>query len=363
VFNSIGKRALSLIPAVCLLLWGALPVWAHDPGLSAAEVRIGAAQIVVHLSISRSDVESVLSLDLNNDGRLSDSDIAAATPLLEEFARNMFELEITDQRVAAVSAEARLDQADTLDFKITFERGAGSRIRIRSTGIKSLARGHREYLSVVDERGNKLGEKMLDGASSEFELVINPGLSAQADSILPFLTLGIEHILTGFDHLVFLLGLLLAGAGFRDVARIVTSFTAAHSITLALSTFDIVRLPSSAIELLIAVSIVYVGLENVLRRDLKWRWLVTFGFGLIHGFGFASALRELGIGSGAGVALRLVSFNAGVEIGQLAITIVVLPTISKFRNRPVFTARFVPVFSILISIAGGLWLVERMLGG
>jgi hydrogenase/urease accessory protein HupE len=362
VFNSIGRRTLNVVPAVCLLLLGALPVSAHNPGLSAAEVRIGGAQILVHLSISRSDVESVLPLDLDRDGRLTESDIAAATPRLEEFARHIFELEITDQRVAPVSAEVRLDQTDAFDFKIIFERGAGSRIRIRSAAIKSLARGHREYLSVVDERGNKLGEKMLDVESPEFELVFDRRLTTHADSVLPFLALGIEHILTGYDHLVFLLGLLLAGAGFRDVVKIITSFTAAHSITLALSTFDLVRWPSAVVEPLIAVSIIYVGLENVLRRELKGRWLLTFGFGLIHGFGFASALRELGVGSGAGAALPLVSFNAGVEIGQLVIAIVVLPTISKFRKRPVFTTCFVPACSILVSIAGGVWLVERMLG-
>src|SRR6185295_17497952 len=128
----------------------------------------------------------------------------------------------------------------------------------------------------------------------------------QRGSYGAFVLLGIEHILTGYDHLIFLLGLLLAGASFKNVAKIITSFTVAHSITLALSTFDLVRIPSAVVEPLIAVSIVYVGLENIFRRDLKWRWLLTLGFGLVHGFGFASALRSLGIGSGTGAAMPLV---------------------------------------------------------
>jgi hydrogenase/urease accessory protein HupE len=260
-----------------------------------------------------------------------------------------------------MSVGVRLEQAGALAFQIAFDRGEGSRIRIRSTAIRSFARGHREYLSVVGERGNKLGEKMLDTATAELDLVLDTGSAAQEGSLLQFLVLGIEHILTGYDHLVFLVGLLLAGAGLRDAVKIITSFTAAHSITLALSTFNLVRIPPAVVEPLIAASIIYVGLENILRRDLAGRWLLTFGFGLIHGVGFASALRELGIGSGAAAALPLVSFNAGVEMGQLAIAIVVLPMIWKFRKRPLFVMRLVPACSILISIAGGFWLVERLL--
>jgi HupE / UreJ protein len=108
--------------------------------------------------------------------------------------------------------------------------------------------------------------------------------------------------------------------------RIVTSFTLAHSLTLALATMELVRLPSVWVESLIALSIVYVGVENILRRDPTRRWLLTFGFGLVHGFGFASVLQDLGIGAGGGpAAIPLLSFNLGVEAGQLAIVALVLP--------------------------------------
>jgi hydrogenase/urease accessory protein HupE len=361
VFNSIAKDMRRIILVVCLLLCGSLTAWAHDPGLSAAEVRIGGAQVVVHLSIARSDVEHVLTLDIDNDGQLTWDERAAARQRLEIFARDGVEIWSADHRVAPTTVEVRLEEAGSIDFQITFDREAGSQIKFRSAAIKSFARGHRQYVSVVDERGNKLGEKMLDASVDEFELNINMP-SASANSIPEFIGLGVEHILTGYDHLVFLLGLLLAGAGFKDVAKIITSFTAAHSFTLALSTFDLVHVPPGVVEPLIAVSIIYVGLENIFRRDLKRRWLLTFGFGLIHGFGFASALRDLGIGSGAQAALPLVSFNLGVESGQLVIAVVVLPLIWKLRKRPVFMTRFASVCSILISVAGGFWLVERMLG-
>ena len=359
--NFIGKNLRRIVFVVCLLFCQSSISWAHDPGLSAAEVRVSGAQIAVHLSIARSDIERVLALDADNDGQLTRDELAVASQRLEGFARSGFEIWFADRSVAPSVVEISLKETATIDFQISFDRDAEPHIRIKSSAIKSLARGHRQYVSVVDERGNKLGEKMLDAAVDEFQLDINIPLSP-ANSILQFVGLGVEHILTGYDHLVFLLGLLLAGAGFKDVAKIITSFTAAHSLTLALSTFDVVRVPPGVVEPLIAVSIVYVGLENIYRRDLKWRWLLTFGFGLVHGFGFASVLRDMGIGSGADGAAALVSFNLGVELGQIAIAVVVQPLIWKFRKRPVFVRSFAPGCSLLISIAGGFWLVERMLG-
>lgn len=347
---------------ICLLLWTSRTAWAHDPGLSAAEVRIGGATILVHLSIARSDLESVLAVDVDHDGRLSDSELAAMRQQLEAFARDAIEIRFADRRAPATTVVLRADQTGAIDFQISFVREPGSELRIRAAAIKSFARGHREYVSVFDERGTKLGEKVLDAANDELEVSTNPLSVNQATSFVAFVGLGIDHILTGYDHLIFLLGLLLAGASFKDVAKIITSFTAAHSITLALSTFDFVRIPPGVVEPMIAVSIVYVGLENIFRRDLKWRWLLTFGFGLVHGFGFASALRDIGIGSGASAAIPLVSFNLGVEMGQIGVAAIALPVIWKLRTHPVFAARYAPACSILISIAGGFWLIERMLG-
>ena len=362
VINLIRGSRGSFVFVICLFLCAGRTAWAHDPGLSAAEVRIGGDSVSVHLSIASSDLEKLLAVDLDQDGRFSKDELDSSRSKLEGFARDALEIWFSDHRAPTTTVDFRLDQTTAIDFQITHVREEGSALRIRSTAITSFARGHREYVSVFDERGTKLGEKILDAANPEFELSTNPLSLNPACSFVAFVRLGIEHILTGYDHLIFLLGLLLAGASFRNVAKIITSFTVAHSITLALSTFDLVRIPHGVVEPLIAVSIVYVGLENIFRRDLKWRWLLTFGFGLVHGFGFASALRELGIGSGTGATMPLVSFNLGVEMGQMAIAAIVLPFIWKFRERPVFVTRFAPVFSILISIAGACWLIERTLG-
>jgi hypothetical protein len=104
-----------------------------------------------------------------------------------------------------------------------------------------------------------------------------------------------------------------------------------------------------------------VGVENIVRENPKGRWLLTFAFGLIHGFGFATVLRELGVGaSGSGIAVPLLSFNLGVELGQIAIAAIVLPIIWKLRSRPVFVGRWVPAFSVLVALLGGFWFVQRV---
>jgi hydrogenase/urease accessory protein HupE len=141
-----------------------------------------------------------------------------------------------------------------------------------------------------------------------------------------YLEAGIEHIFLGYDHIAFLAAVVLWARRLWPVVKVVTAFTIAHSITLSLAALNIVRIPSSIIEPAIAASIVYVAAENFLSRDIDKRWRDTFGFGLIHGFGFASALQEFGLPRGALVP-ALASFNIGVEIGQIAIVSLVVPAL------------------------------------
>ena len=181
-------------------------------------------------------------------------------------------------------------------------------------------------------------------------------------SFTNFLCLGVKHILTGYDHLLFLFGLLLVARGFFSSLGIITSFTIAHSITLAVATLHLVQIPSRIVEPLIAASIVFVGIENLLRGDIPTaRRMVAFGFGLIHGFGFASALREAGIGSGTGgIVLPLFSFNLGVELGQIMVAAVALPIIWKLRENPMFIARWAPACSAAVVLLGSFWFVQRV---
>src|SRR4030095_10356464 len=225
-----------------------------------------------------------------------------------------------------------------------------------------LTSGHRQFLVVRSKAGQTLAERILDVKNNTFECDLARLSPSEAGPFRQFLVLGVEHILTGYDHVVFLLALLLAGGAFWNTAKVITSFAIAHSITLALAALDVVRIPSSVVEPLIAVSIVYVGVENLSHSDLRWRWLLAFAFGLVHGFGFASVLAELGGGAaGVGVAVPLVSFNLGVELGQVSIMLLVLPLIWKLRSQPFFVLRCVPACSLLVTMVGTYWLLQRTL--
>lgn len=178
---------------------------------------------------------------------------------------------------------------------------------------------------------------------------------------LDFIKLGVEHIITGYDHLLFLAALLATAKGLWPVVRIVTAFTLAHSVTLSLAVLDIVTIPGRIIEPLIAASIVWVALENLIVREPgRRRWVWAFGFGLVHGFGFASALGELGL-QGPAIARALVGFNLGIEIGQLVFVAVFMPAMMLVqRGRG---AALIPrIASVVVAAVGAYWFVQRVLG-
>ncbi len=270
---------------------------------------------------------------------------------------------MNDRSLSAKTSVVQLDIGNGVRFDLNYA-ALGTHLSVSSELISRLARGHRQYLTVDDEQNRRLGEQMLDATHHRFdlELTASPAKTATPHPFRQFVILGVEHIVTGYDHLAFLFGLLLVGGPFRSALKIITSFTLAHSLTLALATFNLIRLPSSIVEPLIAASIIYVGVENIFSSSMDKRWLLTFAFGLIHGCGFASALKEAGVGAdGGGVVLPLFSFNLGVEFGQAAIAALVLPLIWKLKQAPHFAFRYAPACSILIVLAGSYWLVERVL--
>lgn len=180
----------------------------------------------------------------------------------------------------------------------------------------------------------------------------------QAGGFVSFLRLGIEHILTGWDHLLFLLVLLLRGGGWLSLAKIITAFTVAHSITLALAALDVVVLPDRLVEAVIALSIAFVAAENLfLSPVVARRWLVSLCFGLVHGFGFSSVLRELGLPT-HGLLLSLLGFNAGVELGQAAVLAVALPALVLVRKTR-WERRLIWSSSATILLVGVVLFVER----
>jgi hydrogenase/urease accessory protein HupE len=174
-----------------------------------------------------------------------------------------------------------------------------------------------------------------------------------------FFRLGVEHILTGYDHLLFLVALLLRGGRLLSVLKIITAFTAAHSITLALAVLGLVTVPDRVVEPVIAASIVWVALENLLLRGApSQRWLVSFLFGLVHGFGFASAIDTLALPR-ARLAMALLGFNLGVEAGQALVVALLLPLLLWMR-RSMWEPWMVRVASLAVVLVGTAWLVQRL---
>jgi HupE / UreJ protein len=234
-------------------------------------------------------------------------------------------------------------------------------------GVLELLPSGQTHLARVSV-GGEVVERIARSATPTFEVDANPTVWAAA---WRFLRLGVEHIFTGYDHIAFLLALLLLGGRFLDLVKIVTSFTIAHSVTLALAALNIINPPSRWVEALIAASIVAVAGENlwVLRaakggsarvaNALKHRWRITFAFGLVHGFGFAAALQELKLPRAA-LAAGLVSFNLGVELGQVTIVALAFPLLAWLRTLKGFQPWGPRLLSGAIAGFGLVLLVQRL---
>jgi hydrogenase/urease accessory protein HupE len=352
------------------LLCLALPCSAHEPGLSSASVKVLTNGLEAMLTFAVADVENILPMDNDVDGKVSQLEFAYAKTRLAALGTEALVVSLNGSNVAAGEPSLLLDEKNNVDIQLFFPGQPVGTLKIQSKLLATMAKGHRQFLTV--ERADKrLAEKLLSAENDSLEISLSPSLDSAEppepvpSSFLEFFVLGIKHILTGYDHLLFLFGLLIVSTRFLDSLKIITFFTLAHSITLAVATFNLIEIPSRIVEPAIAASIVYVGAENLWRggKAPKGRWLLTFAFGLIHGFGFASVLREMGIASGqGGILVPLVSFNLGVETGQIMVAAVVLPLFWWMRTHKAFVQRGVPACSILIALAGAYWLVQRVVG-
>jgi len=220
------------------------------------------------------------------------------------------------------------------------------------------------HLTILDENRDHAVTTVLErGARSDpYPLTgpVEPPTSLSTGQ--RYLALGFTHIIPrGPDHILFVIGLFLLGSRIRPLVWQVTAFTVAHAMTLSFAAFDLVTLPSRIVEPLIALSIVYVAVENVLTsRPTPWRPAVVFGFGLLHGLGFAGALRQVGLPE-AEKLLGVLSFNVGIELGQLLVIALALVSVGWLRHRPWYRARLTVPLSVAIAGAGIVWVFERTL--
>jgi hydrogenase/urease accessory protein HupE len=316
----------------------ALCAGAHAAGVSRGEYRVEGAEVDALLVFSRAELATTLP------GPEGLEVIVAATRVAADGAPCASRLDTS-----------RVTQADAVELRARFTCDhAPQRVSIDAAFLDRFSADHR-HLGVLSAHGHD-ATFALSLAQPRFESDVRA--PAGASAFPRMVRTGVVHILTGYDHLAFLLGLLLLGGTVRALVGTVTAFTAAHSITLGLAALRVVSLPPSFVEPAIALSIAYVGLENLWARDAGKRWRLTFAFGLLHGFGFAGALTELDLPR-AQLPAALLGFNLGVEAGQLAVLAVVLPLVLVARRSEAFRRRGVQAMSLALAAAGVFWFAER----
>lgn len=363
-------------------LVAAVSAHAHDPGISTAQGELRSGYLALTTGFAPADIEALLPPASPRAERWGQAEFDAAREHLVALAPRLWEARAGETRLTLRDARVELLPGDNVSFLTLYALApGGGGFTLRASRMSELPSGHRQFVIIADERGSTVTKKLLSARDNIMEVPSPAGAGSPSlapaggatppDSggdvedlpgALAFIRLGVEHIWTGYDHLLFLFALLIVCRTLRSIVAIVTCFTLAHSITLALATLNLVSLPSKIVEPLVAASIVFVGVENLFRRGAEppGRWALTFAFGLIHGFGFASVLRDLGLGGGwREIAMPLFTFNLGVEIGQIVVAIIALPIVWRMRKNEKFVARGVPALSLAVALAGLYWLLER----
>jgi hydrogenase/urease accessory protein HupE len=339
---------------------------AHQVNLSTARVELRPDRTVaVEVALKGSDADRLAGtqvFDAQKDLADPAKVVAAAAPIAAYVSAHT-SVTSTDGKACMPGAAEVVPDGDGVIVRNTFSCGAvlGDLV-YHSTVLTATDRTARQV--VLIGAGENAPQALLDAAHAT--LTISAPAPSLRSTMQRYLVTGIEHIFLGYDHIAFLVAIVLWARRLLPVIKIVTAFTIAHSITLSLAALQIVVIPSTIVEPAIAASIMFVAVENFFSRNVDGRWRVTFAFGLIHGFGFAGALQEFGLPANA-IVPALAAFNIGVEIGQVAIVSIVVPALivldrlfAADRAKPVRAASLVYALSALITVLGGYWLVTRV---
>ncbi len=366
---------LALLMALCLPT-----AWAHKPSDSYLTINVKTAAIEGQWDIALRDLDFALTLDADGNGELTWGEVRARHADIAAYASQRLVVSADDQPCTLAVGAQQIDEHtdgmySVLPLALQCEAASPTRVAMNYTLFADLDPQHRGLLNLVARGASRSAVLGPQQSTQAFEL----GEINRWRQFVDYVREGVWHIWIGLDHILFLLSLLLPSVllwqaaskkwqavnsfreAFVDVLKVVTAFTLAHSITLSLAALGVVELSSRLVESVIAASIVVAALNNIWPRVIGRLWMVAFGFGLVHGFGFASVLADLGLPRDA-LVLALVGFNVGVELGQLAIVLVFLPIAYALR-RTVFYRRAVMVGgSIVIALLASVWLVERAFG-
>lgn len=363
-------RALIFVIASVL----SAPANAHKSSDSYLSLNIAESKIDGQWDISLRDLDFAIGLDANGDGEITWDEVRAKQTDIAAYALSRLSFVGNDTACpATVSAHLIDDHTDGSYAVLRFNA-------VCNNPVSSLS-VHYRLLFDVDPQHRGLLKLQNRGLTST--AIFSPASATQSFVLVEvnrlkqfndFLITGVWHIFSGFDHILFLLSLLLPAVlirvgqkwqpaqsfkvAFIDVLKIVTAFTLAHSVTLTLVTLQLISLPSRFVESVIAASVIIAALNNIFPLLVKYRWVAAFAFGLIHGFGFASVLSDLALPQSA-LLLALVGFNFGVEIGQLAIVGVFLPLAYILRRSGFYLRSVLTAGSVLIALIALVWFIER----
>lgn len=338
---------------------------AHKPSDSYLSLESQGQALRGQWDIALRDLEYAIGLDADGDGAITWGELRTKKDDVTAYAFARLALRGCSIKPGELLADEHTDGAyAVLQFSAECGEALPAKLELEYSLFADLDPTHRGLLRA------RLGAQTVTGVlgPDQPRLTLEPEGRSRLAQFLDYGREGLWHIWIGFDHVLFLLSLLLPAVlatqrfapAFWDVFKVVTAFTVAHSITLALAALSVVELPSRLVESAIAASVVLAALNNLWPVVRRGRWLVAFGFGLIHGFGFASVLAELGLPRES-LLLALVGFNLGVEAGQLVIVALFLPLAYAVRHTWFYRRLIVAGGSAVIALIAALWLAQRAL--
>lgn len=363
-------RALTCVFALAALISQVSVADAHQEDTSYSQITLAPDHVQTVATFDLHVLQRIVTVDTNDDGVVTDEELAAAAPALQAYLGDRIGLSLDNGppdlgQPKPVRWRDDITRAEWADWPKTlvdfpFERSLENHpdlLTLSYTPWLELGGAHANLTRIV-QFGYPEIEVVFTAEEPDFDYFTEKPTS-RWDTFSRFVRLGAEHIWAGLDHILFLVALLVVSR-LRELLQIVTAFTVAHSITLALAVFDVVEIPSRWIEAGIAATIVWVAYQNLRGRSGAHRWRLTFAFGLVHGFGFAGVLRDLELPA-EGLVRSLAAFNVGVELGQVAIVGALFPVIALLRRTPLGAGAIAGV-SAAVGLAGVMWFVERVAG-
>ncbi len=346
------RNALRIAAALACVAWCA-PALAHEADLVLLEHRRLGVVVEQSATLTPSTLLLLSPVDADADHLVTAGELQAGRAAIE--AGFWRDAPLTSgEAPCALESSAAAVRATVVELTARWRCGEGQ-LRQRFRFLSALPAGY--HVLVRAETGSWFAQ----GHQQTVDFTLLPD-APKGRGWLGWVRLGVEHIFMGFDHLLFVLALILVSRGWRHVLWMATAFTAAHSITLGLAALEIIPLGATAlryVEAAIALSIIWVALENLLLVRHRHRAALTFAFGLVHGFGFASVLRAYGLRDE--LVPGLVGFNLGVELGQACVVALAYPAVRWLQARP-FGPWAVRAGSLVILAAGGFWLIDRLVG-